>query len=228
MRQRLRAIKGGLREFAMVAFLCVQIVLIFVLGPLLTVSQGLPVNLLTLLFVMVISIVAFAVQNIVAGMIVVGALLLSTAAVVLRQVSETLLTDWLAAIGAATAVMTLTWVVLKMVMSPGRMSGYRIVGAVVIYLNTAIFFSILFRLIAERVPGSFSGIPAAFVQKISFGDLMYFSMTTLTTTGYGDITPINPVARSLATLEAIIGQLYPAIIISRLITLYTPKSRHKE
>lgn len=224
MRQRLKAIQRNQRDLAMVAFLCVQIMFIFVLGPLITDSRGLPINFLTTMLVVVISIVAFSSRNIMAGMIIIGALFLSIAAIVLRQLNETLLTDWLGAIGGASAVMTLTWIVLKMVMAPGRMSGYRIIGAIVIYLNAAIFFSILFRLIAECEPGSFSGIPSVFIQNVSFGDLMYFSMTTLTTTGYGDITPINPIARSLATLEAIIGQLYPAIVLARLITLYKPKS----
>ena len=49
--------------------------------------------------------------------------------------------------------------------------------------------------------------------------LFYFSMTTLTTLGYGDILPVKPVARSLATLEGLIGQLYPAVLIGRLVSL---------
>ncbi|HTQ70895.1 MAG TPA: potassium channel family protein [Acidocella sp.] len=52
---------------------------------------------------------------------------------------------------------------------------------------------------------------------------MYFSMMPLTTIGYGDITPVSPAARSLANLEGIIGQLYPAIILARVITLHTSK-----
>ena len=49
--------------------------------------------------------------------------------------------------------------------------------------------------------------------------LIYYSCSTLTTLGYGDIVPINPFARSLANLEAFFGQLYPAILIGRLVTL---------
>jgi hypothetical protein len=49
--------------------------------------------------------------------------------------------------------------------------------------------------------------------------LIYFSCSTLTTLGYGDIVPVNPLARSLANLEAFFGQLYPAILIGRLVTL---------
>ena len=48
--------------------------------------------------------------------------------------------------------------------------------------------------------------------------VIYFSFTTLTTTGYGDIAPVHPVARGLCNLEAVIGQ-YPATLLARLVTL---------
>ncbi|HTC04866.1 MAG TPA: potassium channel family protein, partial [Xanthobacteraceae bacterium] len=49
--------------------------------------------------------------------------------------------------------------------------------------------------------------------------LLYFSFSTLTTVGYGDITPVYPLARNLANLEAVIGQLFPATLLARLISL---------
>jgi len=49
--------------------------------------------------------------------------------------------------------------------------------------------------------------------------LIYFSFVTLTTIGYGDIVPIHPVARSLCNLESIIGQLYPATLLARMVSL---------
>ena len=49
--------------------------------------------------------------------------------------------------------------------------------------------------------------------------LLYYSFVTLTTVGYGDITPVHPMARSLAMAEALVGQLYPAILIARLVSL---------
>jgi voltage-gated potassium channel Kch len=49
--------------------------------------------------------------------------------------------------------------------------------------------------------------------------LAYFSFTTLTTLGFGDIVPVNPVARSLVVLEALLGQLFPVILIARLVTM---------
>ena len=49
--------------------------------------------------------------------------------------------------------------------------------------------------------------------------MVYFSLSTLTTTGYGDIVPVYPFARSLANLESLLGQLFPAIFLARLVTL---------
>ena len=57
------------------------------------------------------------------------------------------------------------------------------------------------------------------------GDLIYFSFVTLTTTGYGDIVPIHPYARSLTNVEAIIGQVYQATLLARLVTLQIADER---
>lgn len=60
---------------------------------------------------------------------------------------------------------------------------------------------------------------------IRFGDLVYYSLTTLTSTGYGEITPVSPAARALAMLQQLIGVLFVAILISRLTNLYrAPKA----
>ena len=50
--------------------------------------------------------------------------------------------------------------------------------------------------------------------------MLYFSLSTLTTTGFGDIVPVHPFVRSMANLEAVIGQLYPATLLARLVTLH--------
>ena len=68
-------------------------------------------------------------------------------------------------------------------------------------------------------PGAFNFSAADLSSQTLTARLLYFSMTTLTTVGYGDITPINPVARSLANLEGIIGQLFPAITLARLVSM---------
>ena len=59
-------------------------------------------------------------------------------------------------------------------------------------------------------------------------DFTYYSYVTLTTLGYGDITPKTPTAKYLATLEAIIGQLYLAVLIARLVGLYIAQEQYRD
>ena len=72
-----------------------------------------------------------------------------------------------------------------------------------------------YKLIYIIVPGSFAGIPVH-DSSVNRSTWVYFSFVSLTTVGYGDITPVTRVARSIANLEALIGQLYPAIVLARL------------
>ena len=57
------------------------------------------------------------------------------------------------------------------------------------------------------------------------GNLIYFRLVTLTTIGCGDIAPLHPCVRSLANVEAIIGQIYPATLLARLLTLELANER---
>jgi voltage-gated potassium channel Kch len=57
--------------------------------------------------------------------------------------------------------------------------------------------------------------------------MLYFSLTTMTTTGYGDIVPVDPFARSLANLESMFGQFYFAITVTRLVTLELEEHRRR-
>jgi voltage-gated potassium channel Kch len=68
-------------------------------------------------------------------------------------------------------------------------------------------------------PGAFVNLVAKVGGPQEVGTMLYFSLTTLTTTGYGDIVAVDPLARSLANLEAVIGQFYLAITVARLVTL---------
>jgi Ion channel len=114
---------------------------------------------------------------------------------------------------------SLTWVVAHAVYAPGRITFRRLQGAVVVYLNLATIFASAYRLIWELNPAAFTNLPAEASDSGELATLLYFSFTTLTTTGYGDIVAVNPFARSLANLESVIGQFYLAITVARLVTL---------
>jgi hypothetical protein len=77
-----------------------------------------------------------------------------------------------------------------------------------------------YALIDFLIPGAFQ-MPAADLlsREAKSEAFRYFSLVTLTTLGYGDITAVHPVARSVVMMEALLGQLYPAILIARLVTL---------
>jgi Ion channel len=113
----------------------------------------------------------------------------------------------------------LTWVVAHAVYAPGRITFHRLQGAVVVYLSLAMIFAAAFSLVWELIPGTFANLPTAPRSPREFATMLYFSLTTLTTTGYGDIVPLNPFARALANLEAVVGQFYLAVTVARLVTL---------
>jgi hypothetical protein len=76
-------------------------------------------------------------------------------------------------------------------------------------------FSIMYDMLDILVGGAVGGPPGQ-----RSAELAYFSLSTITTCGYGDLVPVNPVARSLANLEAVFGQLYPATFVARLVALH--------
>ena len=121
--------------------------------------------------------------------------------------------------GNVLAFSALTWVISHLVYAPGRITFHRLQGAVVLYLNLAIIFASAFTLIWELNPAGFANLTAPTGEPGELATMLYFSLTTLTTTGYGDIVPIDPIARSFANLEAVLGQFYLAITVARLVTL---------
>jgi hypothetical protein len=92
------------------------------------------------------------------------------------------------------------------------------------YLVLGMTWAMLYLLVSLLDPNAFllAGSAAAGNAFDGF-DAMYFSFVTITTMGYGDISPVSPVARMLAVLEATTGVLYLAVLIARLVTLYTDK-----
>jgi hypothetical protein len=138
-----------------------------------------------------------------------------------------LLVNWLSQI-APTPAMLIThdlaaiffnaffaWAILVKTFRAGEITYHRIVGSIVVYLMVGLVFTYIFNAVyLYNGPSSFNNISGAGLR-----EFLYFSFTSLTTMGYGDITPVHPLARSLANSEALIGQLYPAILIARLVSM---------
>ena len=90
-------------------------------------------------------------------------------------------------------------------------------GGICVYFLIGFVWALLYGIVASFDPQAFS---QPLIEAGSYGRSIYFSFTTLTTLGYGDIIPISSWAEMLTNLEAIVGQLYPAILISILVSDY--------
>lgn len=96
-----------------------------------------------------------------------------------------------------------------------------ILGSISVYMFLGMLFAFIFGLLAFFLPESFDYAPRGESPvRLHLNDLLYFSYSTLTTTGYGDITPAHPFVRMVATFESVVGTLYIAVMISRLVGLH--------
>lgn len=104
----------------------------------------------------------------------------------------------------------------RQVLMTGSVDGNKIVGSICIFLLLGIAWAEAYLLVERLFPGSIPALSGddwrAHVQ-----DALYFSYVSLTTLGYGDISPVQPLARYLAYMEAVTGQFYVAIVIASLI-----------
>jgi voltage-gated potassium channel len=111
--------------------------------------------------------------------------------------------------------LSLYWV-WRQVLFTGAVDSNKIVGSICIYMLLGLVWAFGYMITEELFPGSFTGLDQEFWQG-NFEQFSYFSMVTLTTTGYGDITPEQPVARFLAYMESITGIFYTTILVASLI-----------
>lgn len=110
-----------------------------------------------------------------------------------------------------------------------------IASALATYLLFGLVWALLFVAFEHFDPDAFAGLGVeidhglgAPGEKSQLKAMLYFSFTTLTTLGYGDIVPVNPLARSLAVLEAAFGQIYLAILVARLVGIHTARAMAEE
>jgi hypothetical protein len=224
--ENIRAVSKRYQDPGLSALLVAQLILIFIAEPL--AFEGFEPPLV-------------AIGIIVAGLILLlalgsdqhGALIVVGVAGVVRLLTAAADLIWgepvVAAegISAVLGLLAMMWAVFEIVFGPGRITAHRVRGAIALYLAIAIIFAWLYRLITAVVPTAFAGLKFAAGQHGALSPFLYYSLTSLTTLGLGDITPVNSFARSLTVLEALLGQLFPAVILARILTLYTDE-RHRE
>jgi len=132
---------------------------------------------------------------------------------------------WLVIVSHGSLVIVIVFFVaaiLSYVLGSGRVTWDKIYGAICAYLLIGYAWTFAYYVIEEARPGSFvsigSTMPVDLVGRVM--QLRYFSFVTLATVGYGDIVPHTQAARTLALLEAILGQFYLVALVGRLVGLH--------
>ena len=178
--------------------LAVQLVWIFGLVPAIAEGVQVPAGAAVVLLLVFMSLTIVMARGRWALAVGLGTLALAAASVVVRHLFRDVLAD---------------------VFRPGRFTSHRVRGAVVLYLNLGLMFGFADRMVAELMPDAYAHVPGPGNEATFRAAFEYFSFTTLTSVGYGDIVAVRPVARSLATLEAMLGQMLPTVLIARVVIL---------
>ena len=155
------------------------------------------------------------------------ALLLAVPAVLFQYVGLWYDSDidlaWSWIFDAALYFVTITYL-LRYVFQPRIMTQDKLFGAAASYLLIGVFWAYLYAIVGFFYPQSFMivGQPGRLV----YADALYLSITVLTSTGFGDVTPLTRQARGICMIEQITGALFVAILIARLAGVYPPRGSY--
>jgi hypothetical protein len=122
------------------------------------------------------------------------------------------------------------WVILLAIFAGRRATFNTVCASLCIYLLLGLVWAMAYSVVDVLDPNAFAWTVPGIRPRAHFrlgsgnGAVVYFSFTTLTTLGYGDIVPTSPISRMLATVEAITGQLYLAVLVARLVGLHIAES----
>lgn len=112
------------------------------------------------------------------------------------------------------------FMILSVLMPQKRADIETIYGTISVYILIGLCWANVYQIVDFFNPGSFAFSNALVTRPFDWSDYLYYSFVTLTTLGYGDIVPLAPQARSCATIEAIFGVIFIAVMVSKTIGLY--------
>jgi|GEM_PF-915779 len=124
--------------------------------------------------------------------------------------------------GYSTVIAILIIFIIKDLFSGERVTSDKLFGAITVYFLLGVLWTTLYQIVEVIQPGSL--LWSSGEHLMNYYQVQYFSFTTLCTLGYGDIVPTTKLTMALSNLEAIIGALYLAILVARLVGLYTAQA----
>jgi hypothetical protein len=110
-----------------------------------------------------------------------------------------------------------TWILMAGVLRSPRITGDVLAGALASFIMAGLAFAVVYGVIEARAPGAFA---APGLEPASFPDLVYFSFVTLLTIGFGDVTPVAPVARAVVLFEGLFSVVFTTIVMASLVAGY--------
>ncbi|MBW2172161.1 MAG: two pore domain potassium channel family protein [Deltaproteobacteria bacterium] len=206
-------------------FLFISIVLVFVLRPFLESLVGIRL-LVSIFFTLILLSGVFAVHQS-KGPFIAALIMALLAGVGLWSYRLTEIT----AFGVMSHIVSMLFlgylaaVILGHIFKEKEITADMIMGAICVYFLLGWLWADIYGLLEMLKPGSFRPSQGPGVET---WDYVYFSFVTLTTLGYGDVTPVSSAAQSFAILEAVTGQLFIAVLIARLVGTHISQSRSKE
>ena len=113
----------------------------------------------------------------------------------------------------------------SMVLMTGSVDGNKVVGSIALFLIIGLGWTVVYLLVVAVTDGAFNGL-ADVPWNEGFSHAAYFSFVTLTTLGFGDVSPTHPVAEVLVYLEATVGVFYMAIVVASLVSAHLARGEN--
>jgi len=214
----LRIWRQRFREGLLTVLLVVQIFILFIMPAVRASGVPIPQIAITIVLLTFVSLAIALSRSRIAIVTLVVSVILTIIGLIWSSTEPNLLTDSVAALGQVLSQLSLLGAVASAVFGPGRITYHRILGAIVMYLGIGMIFTSLDMLLVRTIPNAFTHLPTNPIELREA--LTYFGFGTLTTGSFGDIAPLHPIARSLSNLESICGQLFPATLLARIVSLH--------
>ncbi|MCK5354953.1 MAG: two pore domain potassium channel family protein [Methyloprofundus sp.] len=202
--------------------LLVVLLVLFLVQPFFSGNEKLLTFLSDLVFSIVVGTTAYALS--IHRQYMIFALLLGLPAIILRWLYWIYLEKylWVASYLLGISILLFcSYELLSFILQVKKVSQHTINAAICIYLSLGVAWGMAYLVLETLAPGSFTLAELVNEPQALIMDMLYYSIVTLTTLGYGDITPVTPWAKNLSALEAVIGQVYLTVLVARLVSLNT-------